>query len=893
MWQGQVRALVRSSGTQLRCARAARKIHRMKQSLQRSRSFGPGVPFLLMVIAVTGSAAAAPTDDEVVLREGLVIAPGGRSGRSATHTDPVELLIVSGKWATPKAGDTVPVPGGSARTWESIAADDKGNFAHRSLAGGYLCCTVLREQAGPMILEAAGHGMVYVNGEPRVGDPYQHGYVRVPVQLRQGANELLFQGGRGQVRAKLVPVTRPVQFDSSDPTLPDLIVGSEAKLDAAIIVSNATDRSISGLAIESMVPGNAPQRSQLPPLLPFGTRKVAFRIVAAAPQSTGDCDVQLRLIDEATGAAAESLDSTSVKLRVLDAGSTHKRTFVSSIDGSVQYFAVVPEKKSEAGAGAAAKSPPALILTLHGAGVEALGQAACYSPKPGVVTVAPTNRRPFGFDWEDWGRLDAIEVLELAQRQFGTDPQRTYLTGHSMGGHGVWHLGVTFPDRFAAIGPSAGWVSMFSYAGARRQTAQEQDSSSAKLSELMSRCMSPSDTLALARNYLHHGVYVLHGEKDDNVPVAQARTMKQQLGEMHHDFDYYEEPGAGHWWGKDLAEYSSDGATWGTACVDWPPMFRFFVRHTIPAADAVTHVEFFTASPGVSSRSHWATVEAQPVQLRPSTVRLDYDPATHRFSGETSNVARLSLDVTPWPSIEPFHVALDGQNVANVPRPQSGKIRLVRESDAWKVSTGESKSLKGPERYGTFKAAFRDRMLFVYGTAGESGENAWSFAKARYDAEQFWYRGNGSIDVIPDTAFDADPSRFADRNVVLYGNADTNAAWARLLADSPVQVRRGRVQVGDRAESGDGLASLLVRPRAGSDRSMVVAIVGTGLPGMRLTDRIPYFTSGVAFPDLTILGVESLADGAIRAAGFFGIDWGVNSGEILWREGAAGPSSGD
>ena len=28
--------------------------------------------------------------------EGLVIAPGGRSGRSATHADPVELLIVNG-----------------------------------------------------------------------------------------------------------------------------------------------------------------------------------------------------------------------------------------------------------------------------------------------------------------------------------------------------------------------------------------------------------------------------------------------------------------------------------------------------------------------------------------------------------------------------------------------------------------------------------------------------------------------------------------------------------------------------------------------------------------------------------------------------------------------------
>src|SRR5262249_29261570 len=96
---------------------------------------------------------------------------------------------------------------------------------------------------------------------------------------------------------------------------------------------------------------------------------------------------------------------------------------------------------------------PALFLTLHGAGVEAIGQADAYAPKTWGHLVAPTNRRPFGFDWEDWGRLDAMEVLELARKELGTDPQRTYLTGHSMGGHGVWHLGATFPDRFAAIGP--------------------------------------------------------------------------------------------------------------------------------------------------------------------------------------------------------------------------------------------------------------------------------------------------------------------------------------------------------------------------------------------------------------------------------------------------------
>ena len=37
-----------------------------------------------------------------------------------------------------------------------------------------------------------------------------------------------------------------------------------------------------------------------------------------------------------------------------------------------------------------------------------------------------------------------------------------------MGGHGTWHIGATFPDLFAAIGPSAGWLSYWSYGRRRR-----------------------------------------------------------------------------------------------------------------------------------------------------------------------------------------------------------------------------------------------------------------------------------------------------------------------------------------------------------------------------------------------------------------------------------------
>ncbi|MGO8902741.1 MAG: hypothetical protein ACLQU5_31005 [Isosphaeraceae bacterium] len=42
--------------------------------------------------------------------------------------------------------------------------------------------------------------------------------------------------------------------------------------------------------------------------------------------------------------------------------------------------------------------------------------------------------------------------------------------------------------------------------------------------------------------------------------------------------------------------------------------------------------------------------------------------------------------------------------------------------------------------------------------------------------------------------------------MIVYGHAESNAAWLALLADSPVQIRRGSVRIGQRELSGDDLA---------------------------------------------------------------------------------------
>ncbi|MEO2006367.1 MAG: alpha/beta hydrolase-fold protein, partial [Candidatus Poribacteria bacterium] len=399
--------------------------------------------FSMILAALVATAATAATQDTIRLTDALVLPSAGRGGRTPTHTDAVEARIVSGAWKTPAEGDTVTHPDGSTLTWSKLSANEEGWFRAEGFRMGYAVVTVELETDTVMLLEAQGHTAVYVNGRLRPGNPYRYGYWRLPVQLRAGPNELLFEARRGGFRAGLVSAPSLIMLNVDDATLPDLVVGEDTDTFGAVIIINASNAPLEGVLITATVDGGPPSQMPAPSVPAMSTRKVPFGIQVAGVAGEGDVPVEIAVHDGKGDSA-----SASLSLRVRRPDQSRKRTFISDIDGSVQYYGVQPARP-------VTDAAPALFLTLHGASVEGIGQADAYSSKTWGHIVAPTNRRPYGFDWEDWGRDDALEVLDIAQRELATDPQRTYLTGHSMGGHGAWHLAVTYPDRFAAVGPSA------------------------------------------------------------------------------------------------------------------------------------------------------------------------------------------------------------------------------------------------------------------------------------------------------------------------------------------------------------------------------------------------------------------------------------------------------
>ncbi|MFI5386109.1 MAG: prolyl oligopeptidase family serine peptidase, partial [Fimbriimonadales bacterium] len=793
-----------------------------------SRCYGK----LAMMLPLLALAVAHLQSADIPLVAGVGVSGVTQGGRAPAPIDTVQALIVAGKWKEPHAGDKIAGARGAERTWTDVKANKDGVFEGGPAGNGYVDIGYDSDAEKPMLLQASGDTMVYINGVPRAGDPYNYGYLKIPFLMKKGHNEFLFSCGRGSLKAGIEEPLGTAMMNPGDVTSPDFVdTDAGAPLLASIPVMNCSGLRLTGLRIQAEFDGYGHARSaELPPIEPFSVRKCAFQLAWPAIRTEGELSVRLEL---------QSRDGKPIYIEHINVHGRkptehYKRTFVSQIDGSVQYYAVCPALKPS--------KDNALIMTVHGASVEAIGQAAAYAPKDWCTIVAPTNRRPYGFDWEDWGRMDAMEVWEHAKKDFPHDPKRVILTGHSMGGHGTWTLGLTYPNEFAAIGPSAGWVSFWSYAGG--WTPQDPN----PVEQILRRSMNSSDTLLMLNNAKMEDVFILHGDKDDNVPVEQARTMKQKLTDIGAKYEYHEEPGAGHWWGNQ--------------CVDWPPMFEMFNKARL--TDRRADYTFTTVNPATSPDYSTCSIEEQVESLSPST--LKFHERVHSTDVTTNNVSAFTLHACLSP------IQIDGQMVSMKPiSTKSGSEAatgsFVKVGSEWQAVPEIPIQDKSAKRSGPLKLALQNRMVFVVGTHGTREENEWAANKARFDAESWYYRGNGAVEIVTDNEIGG----YRDRNLILYGNADTNSAF-KLISKAPMQLKRGSLTIGDHKFAGDDKAALFLYPEG---KRLIAVVGGTGLPGLRYTDRLPYFTSGVAYPDWTVLSPDVLSKGskAVLAAGFFGNDW--------------------
>jgi hypothetical protein len=142
------------------------------------------------------------TSADIPMLSGLGISGVTQGGRAPASIDTVQSMIVEGTWKEPHAGDAAPAPRGGERKWEEIRANKEGVFEGGAAGGGYIYTSVESDSDKPMLLQATGDSMVYINGVPRGGDPYSYGYLKLPFLLKKGHNTFLFSCGRGRLQGE-------------------------------------------------------------------------------------------------------------------------------------------------------------------------------------------------------------------------------------------------------------------------------------------------------------------------------------------------------------------------------------------------------------------------------------------------------------------------------------------------------------------------------------------------------------------------------------------------------------------------------------------------------------------------------------------------------------------
>lgn len=205
-----------------------------------------------------------------------------------------------------------------------------------------------------------------------------------------------------------------------------------------------------------------------------------------------------------------------------------------ALDGRTFHYQVFVPAQAAGG-----RHPP-VILFLHGSGER--GDDGDKPVAVGIGTHVRAHRADFpaivvfpqapeDSEWSGSAAKLALATLDAATHEFHGDTRRTYLTGLSMGGYGVWELALLQPRRFAALVPISGAI---------RPPSDE-------LQLFVTPLAGAADPFAtLATRLRTLPIWIFHGARDDVVPLEDDRRTVAALKAVGNDVRYSELPEANH-----------------------------------------------------------------------------------------------------------------------------------------------------------------------------------------------------------------------------------------------------------------------------------------------------------------------------------------------------------
>jgi hypothetical protein len=164
----------------------------------------------------------------------------------------------------------------------------------------------------------------------------------------------------------------------------------------------------------------------------------------------------LAVLDEGLERARQMQDG---KTPWITARGRLSRGFRSRVDGSVQpYRVIVPESYD-------GSRPVPLVVNLHGRAVTTYEvNFLRATTRPPAANAGPPESKLDSARciWTRQqhlpvaGQTDVFEALASVESRYKIDPDRLALKGFSMGGAGVWQIGLHYPSRWVSIEAGAG-----------------------------------------------------------------------------------------------------------------------------------------------------------------------------------------------------------------------------------------------------------------------------------------------------------------------------------------------------------------------------------------------------------------------------------------------------
>ena len=149
-----------------------------------------------------------------------------------------------------------------------------------------------------------------------------------------------------------------------------------------------------------------------------------------------------------------------------------------------------------------------LVVCLHGAGFTGQAYLERWQARLGEGYILACPTAPMGA----WFTRDAKELvlatIRSVQRRYHIDPDRIFLTGMSNGGIGAWVIGMHDAPLFAGIAPMAGGLD--------------------------------NVLMPFLANLRSTPIYIIHGAKDQVMPVELSRTITKELTRLGYPFVYRE-----------------------------------------------------------------------------------------------------------------------------------------------------------------------------------------------------------------------------------------------------------------------------------------------------------------------------------------------------------------